>query len=116
MGNKELNKKAIKELDKIYLNKIGADKKFRKKVMKVIDDSKSMNSPDTSLIPVPEAPCNRLTRTGFKSFPHDIFERLGIDLGHGVVPFQYSYNILKGKINLKDDSHISYEKTLWYYG
>ena len=31
MGNKELNKKAIKELDKIYLNKIGTDKKFRKK-------------------------------------------------------------------------------------
>lgn len=101
MGNKELNKKAIKELDKIYLNKIGADKKFRKKVI---------NKLNTFGIPGTEAPCNRLTRTGFKSFPHDIFERLGIDFGHGVVPFQYSYNILKGKINLKDDNHISYEK------
>ena len=101
MGNKELNKKAIKELDKIYLNKIGTDKKFRKKVI---------NKLNTFGIPGTEAPCNRLTRTGFKSFPHDIFERLGIDFGHGVVPFQYSYNILKGKINLKDDNHISYEK------
>lgn len=104
MGNKELNKKAIKELDKIYLNKIGTDKKFRKKVI---------NKLNTFGIPGPETPCNKLTRIGFKSCPHDIFERLGIDFGHGVVPFQYSYNILKGEINLKDDSHISYEK---HYG
>lgn len=111
MGNKELNKKAIKELDKIYLNKIGADKKFRKKVMKVIDDAESLSKPDTSV--VPETAYDKLIRTGFKPCTMDIFERLGIDFGHGFIPFQYSYNILKGKINLKDDSHISYEK---HYG
>ena len=111
MGNKELNKKAIKELDKIYLNKIGADKKFRKKVMKVIDDVESLSKPDTSVIPVPGTLCNRLIRTGFKPCTMDIFERLGIDFDHGVVPFQYSYNILRGKINLdlEDDEHICYE-------
>lgn len=103
MGDKELNKKAIKELDKIYLNKIGVDKKFRKKVMKVIDDAESLSKPDTSVIPVPGTPCNRLTSAGFKLCSMDIFERLGIDFGHGVVPFQYSYNILRGKIDLDLD-------------
>lgn len=109
MGNKELNKKAIKELDKIYLNKIGADKKFRKKVMKVIDDAESLSKPDTSV--VPETPYDKLIRTGFKSCTMDIFERLGIDFDHGVVPFQYSYNILKKKIDiyLEDGEHLCYE-------
>lgn len=126
MGNKELNKKAIKELDKIYLNKIGADKKFRKKVMKVIDDAESLGKPDASVIPVPGTPCNRLTRAGFKLCTMDIFERLGIDFGHGFVPFRYSYNILKGKINLdlEYDEHVcnhhailtNYQMTIsWLY-
>lgn len=84
----KLNERALKELDKIYLEKLVADKKFRKKAIKALQES-------TELGIIPVKPSENTSVKPKRANRISSLEAIDIDLYHDFIPFSYIYNVLK---------------------